>query len=274
MSLKLEEMRGLLMQAMRQAGWSQVADLEIAAGNLKAKMQGVTPQQRGFVSDGRGYLERGEATLINELIWSFIVQGILVPGTNDSNQGWPFLRLTDYGQRCVHEHQILPHDPDGYLKDFLGEIPSADPVVLEYLAEALQCYLRDLNRAASVMLGAASEKAVLLLIDSYVASISDATKQAQVKNQVEKANSIFRKFEIFEKGFVHIKANLPKQLTDNVDSLLRGVFDLIRNSRNDAGHPASGISVSRDTNYSHLRLFVPYCKRIYELMGWFATNTI
>jgi len=274
MPLKLEEMRGLLMQALRQAGWSQVADLEIGVGNLKAKMQGIAQQQRGFVSDGRAYLERGEASLINELIWTFIIQGILVPGTNDSNQGWPFLRLTDYGQRCVQENQILPHDPDGYLKDFLREVPSADPVIQEYLSEALQCYLRDLNRAASVMLGAASERTVLLLIDAYIGSIADANKQVQLRSQVDKANSIFRKFEIFDKGFAHIKLGLPKQITDNVDSLLRGVFDLIRNSRNDAGHPASGISVSRDTNYSHLRLFVPYCKRIYDLMDWFATNKI
>lgn len=274
MPLKLEEMRGLVMQAMRRAGWNQVADLEIAVGDLKAKMQGITQQQRGFVSDGRGYLEHGEATLINELIWTFIVQGILVPGTNESNQGWPFLRLTDYGQRCVQEQQILPHDPDGYLKDFLGEVPTADSVIVEYLSEALQCYLRDLNRAASVMLGAASEKAVLLLIDSYIGAVSDSTKQSQTRSQVEKANSIFRKFEVFEKGFVQAKSSLPRHLTENVDSLLRGVFDLIRNSRNDAGHPASGISVSRDTNYSHLRLFVPYCKRIYGLIGWFATNPI
>ena len=274
MPLKLEEMRGLLMQAMRQTGWNQVAELEIAVGNLKAKMQGVVQQQRGFVSDGRGYLERGEATLINELIWTFIVQGILVPGTNDSNQGWPFLRLTDYGERCVREQQILPHDPDGYLRDFFGAVPSADPVILEYLSEALQCYLRDLNRAASVMLGAASEKAVLLLIESYIGAVADTSRRAQVAGQVEKASSIFRKYEVFEKGFVQIKANLPKQFTDNVDSLLRGVFDLIRNSRNEAGHPASGIAVSRDTNYSHLRLFVPYCKQIYDLIGWFTTNTI
>jgi hypothetical protein len=274
MPLKLEEMRGLLMQALRQAGWSQVADLEIGVGNLKAKMQGIAQQQRGFVSDGRAYLERGEASLINELLWTFIIQGILVPGTNDSNQGWPFLRLTDYGQKCVQENQILPHDPDGYLKDFLREVPSADPVIQEYLSEALQCYLRDLNRAASVMLGAASERAVLLLIDSYIGSIADANKQAQLRSQVDKANSIFRKFEIFDKGFAQIKLGVPKAITENVDSLLRGVFDLIRNSRNDAGHPASGISVSRDTNYSHLRLFVPYCKRIYDLIGWFATNTV
>jgi hypothetical protein len=272
MPLKLEEMRGLLMQALRKSGWSQITDLEIAVGDLKAKTQGVPQQQYGFMADGRGHLERGESSLIHELVWSFIIQGILVPGTNDSNQLWPFLRLTEYGRRCVDENQILPHDPDGYLKDFERAIPSADPVIREYLSEALQCFLRDLNRAAAVMLGAASERAVLLLIESYAHSIADLNKKTSVESQVEKAPSIFRKYEIFDKGFAGVKPKLPKVLAENTDSLLRGVFDLIRNSRNEAGHPASGIVVSRDTNYSHLRLFIPYCQRIYELIDWFNAN--
>jgi hypothetical protein len=272
MPLNFEEIRVLLLQALRKTTWNQVTDLEIAVGNLKARMHGATQQQRGFIADGRGYLERGEPSLIHELIWGFIVQGVLVPGTDDSNQSWPFLRLTEYGQRCVNEDQILPHDPDGYLRDFQRAVPLADLVIQEYLTEALQCFLRDLNRAAAVMLGAASEKAVLLLIESYARSIADPTRKAQVEGQLDKAPSIFRKYEIFEKGFVGAKPRLPKPLAERTDSLLRGVFDLIRNSRNDAGHPASGILVSRDTNYSHLRLFIPYCQRIYELIYWFETN--
>lgn len=271
MALGMEEIRNLVLQALRQPGWNQVVSLEIAVGNLKNKMQGIL-QQRQFVSDGRGYLERGEYALIHENIWSFIIQGILVPGSDDNNPNWPFLRLTAYGQHCIEAHQILPYDPDGYLRDFDRAVPSADPIVREYLTEALQCFLRDLNRACAVMLGAASEKAVLLLIDSYAGSIADLTKRDQIKIQIAKAASIFRKYEIFERGFTNVRQHIPKPLTENVDSLLRGVFDLIRNSRNEAGHPTSGILVSRDANYSHLRLFIPYYQRIYDLIAWFVAN--
>jgi hypothetical protein len=272
MPLNLEEIRSLVLQALRLPGWDQVVGLEIAVGNLKSKMPSAPRQSPVFVPDGRAYLERGESSLIHEVIWSFIIQGILVPGLDDSNQGWPFLRLTAYGQRCIAEHQILPHDPEGYLRDFQRSVPSADPVIQEYLTEALQCFLRDLNRACAVMLGAASEKAMLLLIESYANSIADPNRKAQVKAQIERAASVFRKYEVFDKGFATVKGHLPKQLAENADSLLRGVFDLIRNSRNDAGHPASGTLISRDGNYSHLRLFIPYCKRIYELILWFAAN--
>jgi hypothetical protein len=272
MPMQIEEARGLLFQVLRQPGWNQTSDLAIRLGDLKAKLHSEIVDNRRFVSDGRAYLDSTETALLNEIIWSLIIQGIIVPGLNDSNQGWPFLRLTEYGMRCVEEDRILPHDPDGYLKEFRTAIPSVDPIVIEYLTESVQCFLRGLNRASAVMLGAASEQAVLLLIESYVTSIGDPNKKTQIRNQTEKAPSIFRKYEIFEKQFSAIKPHMPKELTENADSQLRGVFDLIRNSRNDAGHPAAGTYVSRDSNYSRLRLFVPYCQRIYELMSWFTAN--
>lgn len=273
MLMKLEEVRGLLMKALKQPNWNQVGALEMAVGDLKAKTL-KSHTNPYFASDGRAYLERGESALIHEVIWSLIVQGILVPGLNDDNKEWPFIRLTDYGRRCIEKEAVLPHDPDQYLDDFCHNVTNADPVIVQYLTEALQCFLRDLQRAAAVMLGAASEKAILLLIDSYVNAIADPSRKAQTENHVAKANSIYRKFDVFEKGFPTAKGNMPRTLIDNTDSLLRGVFDLIRNSRNEAGHPASGEIISRDTNYSHLRLFTPYCQRIYGLISWFGSNSI
>lgn len=197
---------------------------------------------------------------------------MLVPGLNDANQSYPFLRLTEYGKRCVAEERILPHDPDGYLKEFHQAIPTADSTIVEYLTESLQCYIRGLNRAAAVMLGCASEQAVLLLIEGCAMSIADATMRQRFETHVDQAQSIFRKFEVFNGRLAVVKANMPNEITQNLDSLLRGIFDLIRSSRNDAGHPASGGQVSRDAIYSHLRLFVPYCERIYMLLEWFSAN--
>jgi hypothetical protein len=122
------------------------------------------------------------------------------------------------------------------------------------------------------MLGGASEQAVLLMIESYGNSIADPNAKQTFQASIQKAQSIFKKYELFEAKFAGLKQRLPRTLTDNVDSLLRGVFDLIRSSRNDAGHPAIGASVSRDAVYSHLRLFPPYCKRVYELIAWFTAN--
>jgi hypothetical protein len=267
--MRLEEARGFVMQALRQGGWNQALTLIIAVGDLKAKAEG---RARHPGADGRQFIDSHDQRLLLEIIWSLIIQGILVPGLDDHSKSWPFLRLTEYGSRCVKEDRILPHDPDGYLREFKLEIPRADPTITEYLAESLQCFIHGLNRAAAVMLGGASEMAVILLVDSYSNSIADTARRQRFESDIQKASSIFRKYELFEKQFAAIKNLLPKVLSDNVDSLLRGVFDLIRNSRNEGGHPASGTLVDRDVVYSHLRLFNPYCRRIYGLIEWFENN--
>jgi hypothetical protein len=270
--MQMDEARGFVMQALREDGWNQMLGLMDVVGRVKARSQGINPNLRPSYSDGRQFLERGEQAILSEIIWSLIVQGVLVPGLDDANSTLPFIRLTEYGRRCVEEDRLLPHDPDGYLREFQKFAPGTDATILEYLTESLQCYIHGLHKASAVMLGAASERAILLLIDSCADSIADEQTRERFKSDVDRAPSMFRKYEVFEKRFSTVKSGMPKDLTNNVDSLLRGIFDLIRNSRNDAGHPASGAEVNRDAIYSHLKLFVPYCQRIYGLIGWFSTN--
>src|ERR1039458_9807917 len=113
--MRLEEARGFLMQALRQTRWNQVGDLFRIVAEFKSKTQ---PIPRTHLYGAEQSLASGERSVILEAIWSLIVQGILVPGLDDSNEGLPFLRLTEYGKRCVEEDRILPHDPDGYIKEF------------------------------------------------------------------------------------------------------------------------------------------------------------
>lgn len=271
--MQMEEARGFVFQALREGGWNQWGSLLSSVGLISARARNLhIDQTRLFHSSGSQFLTEQEKNLVREIVWSLIVQGILIPGLNDSNQGWPFLSLTEYGRRCVQEDRILPHDPDGYLRDFHRDVPNADSTVVAYLTESLQCYVHGLNRAAAIMLGGASEQTVLLMIESYSDSITDPQAKQRFEASIQKTQSVFRKFELFERQFANVKQRMPRELTDNVDSLLKGVFDLIRNTRNDAGHPAIGASISRDSVNSHLRLFPPYYKRIRDLTVWFAAN--
>lgn len=273
MTMTREEARGFVLQALRKQGWNQFENLMVKVGEVKAQVFGLNQNQPHYrAPDGRQFLERGEKALVNEIIWSFIVEGILSPGTDDSNINLPFLRLTEYGEECLRENRFVPHDPEGYLAQFHQACPSVDTTITQYLTEALQCYLRSLHKAAAIMLGAASEQAILLLIDAWLLSVHDEVRRTGLSNQVNKATSIFRKFELFQKHLANFRSTLPRETSENLDSLLVSVFDLIRNSRNDAGHPARMSDITRDTNYAHLRLFVPYCQRIYGLIAWFHSN--
>ncbi len=269
--MQIQEARSLVMMALKRGGGNQLNSIIDVAGRIRGERAG---EKRQYVSSGREYLKRGDETILMEAIWGLIIQGVLVPGKDDNNPNFPFVRLTDYGRKCIEADRLLPHDPDGFLVQFQREVPSADPVIVEYLTESLQCFLRGLNRAAAVMLGGASEKVVLLMFDALGSAISVQTRKKKYDLEMDKATSIFKKYEVFERRFAPVLPTLPKELRDNLDSLVRGVFDLIRSSRNDAGHPSSGILIDRDTVYSHLRLFVPYCKRIYALIDWFSTNPI
>jgi hypothetical protein len=122
------------------------------------------------------------------------------------------------------------------------------------------------------MLGAASEQAVLLLIDSCKDSISDQKEKERFESELSDARTIYRKYAVFRKRMDTLKkAARDLGFTENLDSLT-GIFDLIRNTRNDAGHPARGNDVDRDAIYSHLRLFIPYTKKIFGLIKWFSEN--
>ena len=154
-----------------------------------------------------------------EVVWSLIIQGILIPGLNDSNQGWPFLRLTEYGRRCVEEDRVLPHDSDGFLRDFNREVPNSDPTIIAYLTESLQCYIHGLYRSAAVMLGGASEQAVLLMIESYAESIRDPTSKRAFQSSLNKTQSIFRKYDLFDERFSTLKRRMPRNsLTTRIAS--------------------------------------------------------
>src|SRR6266568_4481908 len=200
---------------------------------------------------------------VREIISELVIQGILIWGWNLENPAPPFLRITQYGRESLRAGQPIPHDPDGYLSYLKKEIPTVDETILVYVSEALQAYLRGLTLSSTVMLGGAAEKAFLLLIDSYANAITDVRKQERFRK--EASGPIKRKIDAFRREVATFRSRLPRSLEDDLDIQLDGILNLIRNCRNDVGHP-TGRRIDRQLAYANLRLFVGYCKRAYDLM--------
>jgi hypothetical protein len=138
--MRTEEARGFLFQALRGDGWNQYGNLLESVGRIKARAEGINVNQLPYLGrDGRQFLTEPDKSLMLEIIWGLIIQGILIPGMDDNNQGWPFLSLTEYGFRCIQEDRILPHDPEGFLRDFNAAVPNVDSTTVRYLTESLQC---------------------------------------------------------------------------------------------------------------------------------------
>ncbi len=90
-----------------------------------------------------------------------------MPALNRSNLGWPWMRLTEFGETVVAQGVPRPYDPEGYGADSCDAIPDLDAVVRDYISEAVAAQNRQLLRASSVMLGAASERLIMLLLTKW-----------------------------------------------------------------------------------------------------------
>lgn len=210
-----------------------------------------------------------------QIFHEFYLERIIITGAGPHSMGsglmsWPFYRLTEFGKQALESPEYQPHDPDGYLKQLQLDIPAVDDVITRYLEESLSCFQRHLLLAAAVMLGCAAEKAMLLLVETFGNAIQDAQKQKKFQKETG-SWMISRKYEALWKRLEPLVSNLPRELGDDLHTILDRVFDLIRTTRNMAGHP-TGKTVERDTMRANFILFPSYCRRVYALIDYFSNN--
>ena len=105
-------------------------------------------------------------SFVQDVFWELVIGGVVAPGLNLANPNLPFFHLTEYGRTVVDEEQFVPHDPDGYLHRMRTNTPNIDSVALSYLTESLQCFLRNLHVASTLMLGVAAERTFLLVCEA------------------------------------------------------------------------------------------------------------
>lgn len=128
--------------------------------------------------------------------------------------------------------------------------------------------------ASIVMLGVAVEQSMYMLADAIEATISDASKRTRFRRKLDSSRN--RTAERFE----YVRKNLEQMMGgDSTAGDLSSVFpyrfaavaNLIRESRNDAGHPTTPTtrdSDARRTAYASLELFKSYIVYVYELLDW------
>ena len=112
----------------------------------------------------------------------------------------------------------------------------------------------------------------MLLLEAMKDAISDKDSRSRFEKKI-RGRMINNKIEEFEKRLSSFKGNLPEPLRDNLDILLNGIFTLIRMTRNEVGHP-TGRVMKRNETFAQLQMFVPYCKRVYDLILWLKEHKI
>ena len=209
---------------------------------------------------------------VRQLLWQFLVQGILVFGMDSLNANWPWYSVTEYGEGVLSSQGAQPYDPEGFMSEFVAVNPNADETVREYLAEAISTFNIGCFRAAALMLGCASEQLVLLLYETFESALGDEAKRARFRKASGwQISSKFKRLHDCLMGMLE-KKRLPKALQDAVRTYLPIGFDLVRRCRNSAGHPEIPGQIRRETVFLNLRAFPEYAKQVLALMDHFTSN--
>lgn len=273
LGIPLNELRQLVLEAFKRSPQTQYLSLCNLVAAIAVE-KNIVPNPRGQSHVVGGYFELGriDGNSVREIVWSLVVERVVTIGIDTGNAAWPFLSLTEYGSEVVNSTEPIPHDPTGYLLRIRTQIPRIDPIILIYLEESLLTYNINALLSSTVALGCASEKALLLLIEAYSNAIQDPGRKENFVNKTE-GKVIKRQFDEFNKCLTNLIGNMHADISDGLNTVLLGVFEMIRNNRNDAGHP-TGKSIPRDYVYANLQVFIPYCQKVYQLIDYFNDNPI
>lgn len=244
---------------------NQFVHLRIGVAEILQKRDGTSPDpyQR------EAQLSRDDKDLFQEVFWDFFGQGIITLGTSsDPKAAYPWFRVSSFGKKILENEDVyFFHDLTSYEKIIRESIPTIEELTVFYLKEAMQAFLVGCRLSSAVMLGVALE----YTLDSLYGVIEKNSKYSAHFENVSRETTLLKRFNKFKHKLTEIKKNLPSSLREDLDTNLDMIVSLIRNYRNESGHP-SGKVLSREQCYVNLQLFIPCCKRIYELRDFFENG--
>ncbi len=219
---------------------------------------------------GNPQLSSNDRDIFLEVFWDLFRQGIITLGMNDSNPNFPWFRLSSFGEKILANQDVyFIHDLSSYEIVIKENIPKIDDLTLFYLKEAMQAFIVDCRLSASVMLGVALEYS----LENLYGVVEKNQIYSGHFQKVSKERTLLRKFNAFKKKLKEKSSDLNPEVREDLDTNLDMIVSLIRNYRNESGHP-TGKVISREQCYVNLQLFIPCCKKIYEIIDFFKDGVI
>jgi hypothetical protein len=211
------------------------------------------------------HLSPSDAELAREIFWDLFRQGIITLGCDNANRDFPWFKISSFGKKVLDgQNPYFFHDLESYTKLIRSNVPAINDITLLYLQEAMQSFRSGCMLAATVMLGVASEHSFLLLVEAA----ENSPKYGTNFGAVGKERTILQQFRKFRAALEkHVQADLPGDIKENLDIEFDGILSVIRTFRNESGHP-SGKILEREQAYVLLQMFIPYCKKLYQLVDF------
>jgi hypothetical protein len=262
-----EEIRSAVLDII--AGREQVAyppeqyeHLRLGVGEVFARREGhIQPGHHGATYP----LDRPDNEIFLEVFWDLFRQGIITLGLNDANREFPFIRVTQLGRNiATSQSAYFFHDVSSYERAIRAEVPSINEITLLYLKEAMQAFRSGCILSATVMLGVGTEHTFLVLLDI----IESKPMHQKTYASVFQERTILQKLNKFRNILEQNLKTLPPEMKEDLDTHFAGILSVIRTFRNQSGHP-TGKVIDREQAFVLLQLFIPYCKKLYQLMEFF-----
>ena len=169
---------------------------------------------------------------------------------------------------------LLPAEIEKFPQTLQERVPACDGVIIWFFQESLRCYKAGSVSGAAFMLGGASEKAIITLIETYGNKIKDEKHRDAFFSRVNN-RAISIKYDEFKRSYKSAKTK-PKELplAQDLEQLLDGAFNFYRHSRNAVGHPQIIPDLDPGVVLANLGQFITYIERIYALMDFYTANPV
>jgi hypothetical protein len=133
--------------------------------------------------------------------------------------------------------QALPFEIERFPDAIRERAPDCDPVIIRFVEEAIACVRADALLGAAFMLGAASERAISILIHSYADAIADQANRDKFTSRIN-GRMISKKFDEFHRSYAGCKSKPTEGvLGHDLDVVIGTMFQFSRITRNEVGHP-------------------------------------
>lgn len=209
---------------------------------------------------------------VSEIVWDLIIERIITLGSHSSNPIWPNLRLTDFGRSVIESCEPHFYDPEEYLTTLKSLVPNLDDIIAQYAIEALKCYRHNLLFASAVIIGAAAERALILLLEAICDWEQDKVKKQKAEALLSNPK-LPKMFETIRSTIEQVdkKKLMPYKVHEGAIDHIISFCEMIRVHRNDAVHPEIG-QVSREKILLSINTFPVGLQVLERVRNWFNSN--
>ncbi len=170
--------------------------------------------------------------------------------------------------------ETLPFEIEDFPEFLRKNIPTIDPIIIRLLNEAILCLKAGALLGCAFLIGAASEKAIWLLIEAFTQAITDATNRARFESRVRN-RYISRAYDEFKNSFKSCKSQpVDPALVYDLDTQIEALFQFYRICRNEVGHPEISPNYDKGILLATMGQFVKYIEAIYRLIDYFENSQV